>query len=366
MTSSNKSKKARRRKGGHALKAVDFFCGGGGMSLGISNAGIRIIAGIDFEESCRRTYVRNHPYSNFILGDITRFPSKKLMDECSVEKNDDHMIFIGCSPCQYWTHLHTYRDGSRQGKDLMRDFHRFVRYYRPGFVVVENVPSIVRSEKYEKFRKWLLINGYEMSASVINANQYGVPQKRRRFILIASRVSGAPLLRKSTSERLTVRDFIGEGNGFPQIAAGTVDNSDFMHTAASLGDKCLRRLKMTPKNGGLRLAWDKIPDLQINTYRNRDTRFGFKDVYGRMAWDTPAPTITTRFNSISNGRFGHPEENRAISLREGATLQTFPKKYVFLTRSQSEAAKMIGNAVPPALARRIGNAIVRSARDVGL
>lgn len=379
MISSGKTKKSCNKKRGvpktcarsnrknrpEILKAVDFFCGGGGMSLGISNSGIRVVAGIDVEESCRETYEKNHSRSKFILGDIEHFPTKKLMDEYGVEKNDDYMIFIGCSPCQYWTRLHTQKNSHKQGKELMGQFHRFVRYYRPGFVVVENVPGIIDSEKYKKFSRWLSRHGYEFSAAVIDTNQYGVPQRRKRFVLIASRVSLAPSLRKSGTQP-TVRDVIGPWNGFPKIAAGTIDHSDFMHTASNLEDKCLKRLRITPKDGGTRAAWSNAPDLQINTYKNRDQKFGFKDVYGRMAWDSPAPTITTRFNSLSNGRFGHPEENRAISLREGATLQTFPMDYVFMTKSKSAAAKIIGNAVPPALARRIGAAITRAARKAGM
>jgi len=151
---------------------------------------------------------------------------------------------------------------------------------------------------------------------------------------------------------LTVSAFIGIGNNFQEIAAGHRDVSDFQHTASGLSPNNLRRIQVTPKSGGNRSAWKNDRNLQINAYRGRDKIF--RDVYGRMYWDRPAPTITTRFNSFSNGRFGHPSEDRAISIREGATLQTFPKEFVFHGPSISHLARQIGNAVPPELARRIG------------
>ncbi len=155
-----------------------------------------------------------------------------------------------------------------------------------------------------------------------------------------------------------VKDFIGVKNGFPKIPAGHRDNSEFMHTASGLSEKNLERMRKTKKNGGNRLDWSNT-DLQLDTYKKRDKN-SFQDTYGRMFWEKPAPTITTKFHSISNGRFGHPEEDRALSLREGATLQTFPKDYVFKTKSIGAIARMIGNAVPPLYAKQIAETIIKN------
>ena len=124
-----------------------------------------------------------------------------------------------------------------------------------------------------------------------------------------------------------VKNFIGEKNGFPKIKAGHIDKTKVKHSAAGLSENNLKRIKLTKKNGGTRERWGKIKDLQIDAYDGKDS--SFRNVYGRMSWNKPASTVTTRFNSLSNGRFGHPEEDRALSIREGATLQTFPKSFDF-------------------------------------
>ena len=155
---------------------------------------------------------------------------------------------------------------------------------------------------------------------------------------------------------LSVRDFIGIENGFPKIKAGHIDKTKFKHSAAGLTENNLKRIKLTKKNGGTRERWSKKKDLQIDAYNGKDN--SFRNVYGRMSWNKPAPTITTRFNSLSNGRFGHPEEDRAISIREGATLQTFPKYYDFKEKSMGKIARHIGNAVPPKLAYNIAKLLV--------
>jgi DNA (cytosine-5)-methyltransferase 1 len=183
-------------------------------------------------------------------------------------------------------------------------------------------------------------------------------------VIIASRVREVSFPEK-TKEIKTVRDFIGVYNGFPKIPAGHKSMTGFLHTSAHLSPKNLKRIESTPIDGGTRSSWKDNDDLQLNTYQGKDK--DFKDVYGRMFWDKPAPTITTRFNSLSNGRFGHPEENRAISLREGAVLQTFPKSYIFRGRSEAVIAKHIGNAVPPELAKRIGLHILKiSSKELSL
>lgn len=341
------------------LKAVDFFCSIGGMTFGFRKAGIKVIAGIDIDPSCKETYEYNNKNSKFIEADIKEYTFEDLKKDTGIKENDDNLVFIGCSPCQYWSIINTDKTKSKETKNLLYDFQKFVEHFKPGSVVVENVPGIMKREKESgliHFIEVLQKYGYIVVKGVLNANKHGVPQNRRRFTLIASRTKkDISLPHSDKNKKYLVKDFIGEGNGFPKIKAGHVDKTKLKHTAAALSPDNLKRIKLTKKNGGTREKWGKDEKLQINAYKGKD--YSFRNVYGRMSWDKPAPTITTRFNSLSNGRFGHPEENRALSLREGATLQTFPKSYDFKEKNKGKVAKHIGNAVPPELAKRIANSL---------
>jgi len=337
-------------------KAVDFFCGGGGMTCGLREAGINVLAGIDFDASCKKTYEFNNPGAVFIDTDITIFKASDLADKIEINKNDDNLIFVGCSPCQYWSILNTNKVKAEKSKNLIEDFQRFIEYYKPGYVLVENVPGIIRNKEESAlpaFLEFLDKNGYKGEFDIINMNDYGVPQGRKRFSLIYSRVNRDITLPDKSNKKHTVSDFIGEKNGFAKIEAGHRDESDFMHWSAKLIEKNIQRLKQTSANGSIDKDWQE--DLKLPSRKNGKV---FTDVYGRMDWKKPAPTITTKFISLSNGRFGHPEENRALSLREGAVLQTFPKDYKFIGSSFGAIAKMIGNAVPPEYARRLGERII--------
>ena len=339
------------------LKAVDFFCGGGGMTCGMKQAGITVLAGLDNDRHCEETYAKNHYGTRFILADITK-ADINILSDIGIVINDNDLVFIGCSPCQHWSIINTDRRKSEKSTNLLTYFQKFVKHYNPGYVVIENVPGMKRfaeKSKLNTFIRFLSRHGYSFDDGVINANDYGVPQSRRRYVLIASRVNKHIRLPLPNKFQPIVKDFIGQKKGFKKIDAGHIDETDFKHTCSGLNEISLRRFYITPKNGGTRKSWSNHKDLQIAAYQGRDNCF--RDVYGRMSWEKPAPTITTRFNSISNGRFGHPEENRAISLREGATLQTFPHSYLFCSDSISTVAKLIGNAVPPELARRLALAL---------
>jgi len=340
------------KKSENKLKAIDFFCSGGGMTYGMRQAGIDVIAGIDNDPDVRETYEKNNPGTKFIQADVFKLNEIDLSKYTGISKNDDNLILIGCSPCQYWSIINTKKEKAEKSKDLLKEFHRFVKFYNPGFVVVENVPGLERKAEesgLKEFIEDLESREYIVYWGVHKLNKYGVPQTRKRFSLIASRITENKIKPEKSKYNPVVKDFIGEHNGFPKVEAGHKDTSTFRHTVAGLSKENLEVLKRTPKNGG-------------NTVKQR--KFwkgkGFKDSYSRMSWDKPAPTITTKFFSISNGRFAHPEEDRAISLREGATLQTFPKDYVFYTKSIQATARMIGNAVPPEFARRIGEAIIKA------
>jgi DNA (cytosine-5)-methyltransferase 1 len=344
------------------MQAIDFFCGGGGMTYGFRQAGINVIAGIDIDPKCGPTYEANNTPAKFINADIRKLTVDSVTKQTGIKKNDDNLIFIGCSPCQYWSIIKTDKTKSQDSKNLLADFQRFIEYFRPGFIVVENVPGIITrpGSPLNEFKKFLeSIEYFSIEHRIIKVSEYGVPQSRKRFVLIASRTKTISFPEPVEDQSLTVRKFIGDKNVFPEIEAGHRDNTDFCHTASGIRDVSLRRLEMTPPDGGSRHAW-KDTDLQIAVYKKNDIdkSFGFRDVYGRMYWDRLAPTITTKFFGISHGRFGHPEQNRAISIREGATLQTFPNEYIFKPEAISDKARLIGNAVPPELAKRVANSIL--------
>jgi DNA (cytosine-5)-methyltransferase 1 len=331
----------------------------------MQQTGIKILAGIDVDKNCETTYKANIKEAEFILADVFKLKETELENKLQLKKNDDNLILIGCSPCQFWSIINTDRTKSQQSKNLLIEFSRFVKYFNPGYVVVENVPGVLRKKEesgLDSFIEWLKRKSYTVHFEVHNVHDYGVPQNRRRFTLIASRLTDneiKPL--KSRARKLTVKDVIGVNNGFPKINAGHKDPTPFMHTVSNLKQINLDRLKITPRNGGSRMAYAENDKLAPKCHKNDTTNF--KDTYGRMWWDKPSPTITTKFFSISNGRFAHPEEDRAISLREGAVLQSFPKNYIFKTTSIHNTAKMIGNAVPPKYAEAIGKAIINNHPD---
>lgn len=344
------------------IKAVDFFCGGGGMSYGMQMAGIKVIAGIDFEKSCKETYEANITDAKFLLEDVSELTVEKLEKDLHIERNDDRLILIGCSPCQYWSIINTDKEKSKKSKNLLKEFRKFVEYFNPGYVVVENVPGVLRNKRksgLSGFISWLKKNSFAVHFDNHDISEYGVPQSRRRFTLLANRITKkkiAPI--KMDGKKMLVKDVIGIDNGFPKIEAGHKDKTDFMHTVAGLKEINIKRLEQTEKNGGSRISYADNELLAPNCHRN--DKVNFKDTYGRISWDKLSPTITTKFFSISNGRFAHPEENRAISLREGAILQSFPKTYIFKTTSISNTARIIGNAVPPMYAQAIAKAIIQN------
>ena len=345
------------------LKAVDFFCGGGGMTYGLRKSGVKVLAGIDCDKDCEETYKINNPGSVFINSDINDLKCCDLEKKIKIKKADDDMVFVGCSPCQYYSIICSDKTKSAISKDLLLQFKRFIEYFKPGYILVENVPGIASNKDsvLPEFLNFLGDIGYKhIDYSIINMMHHGVPQTRKRFSLIATRIDKPISLPPKDEKIITVRDMIGEENGFIKVNAGNIDKTEYFHTVANLSEINIKRIKKTPKNGGTRIAWKDDPELQLKCYINKDDCF--RDVYGRLWWDKPSSTITTNFYKTSNGRFSHPSENRALSIREGATLQTFPKTYKFKTTSMIKAAKIIGNAVPPEYARRLG-LIIREHRS---
>lgn len=334
--------------------AIDFFCGAGGLTRGLLDAGIKVVAGIDADENCRISYERNNSPAKFIHKDIRDVTRKDLLALIGRTSLKD-VVFAGCSPCQPFSQQ---RKGNGRTLDatLLTSFGELVRRVRPGHVLIENVPGIARVRGYSTFRRFLKTLDdmrYRYAYDVIDAKDFGVPQTRRRLVLIAAKgdKTSMPKSRKDKAKFAykTVREAISH---FPPIEAGETHSEVYNHAAASIAEINLNRLRCTPKDGGDRRSW---PDHLRLKCHSKDYD-GHTDVYGRMQWDAPAPTLTGRCHSISNGRYGHPEEDRAISLREAAAIQTFPDNYIF-HGSNKHIALQIGNAVPVNLAQALGRHI---------
>jgi len=340
------------------LKALDFFCSAGGVTCGFKQAGINVLGGIDIDPDCKLTYEKNND-ATFLQADVSTLKKEKLREVFKIRRRQRNLIFVGCSPCQYYSNIKTDKSKSSATRLLLEDFQEFVDFYKPGYVFIENVPGLDKNadSPLGKFKEFLKENKYVYAEGVVNAKYYGVPQNRLRYILLATRLRKSISLPKpNRNEIRTVRDAIGNLELFVPIEAGYEDETTFMHSPANLSSLNFNRIRNTPHDGGDRRAWRDNPDLQVDCYKNHE---GHYDVYGRMHWDKPSPAITTRFISYSNGRYGHPEQDRAISLREGATLQSFPIDYVFYAESQGTIARMIGNAVPPNMANEIANCFLR-------
>ncbi|MEO0828533.1 MAG: DNA cytosine methyltransferase, partial [Cyanobacteria bacterium J06642_9] len=268
-------------------------------------------------------------------------------------------LLAGCAPCQPFS---TYSRKNRQRRNdakwgLVSDFSRLIREAKPDLVTMENVPQILEHQVFEEFIK-TLEDDYKLCYHIVDCVQYGVPQTRKRLVLLASRLGAIELLPPNPSEKydLTVRKAISD---LPPLVAGQADPSDPLHISSSLSDLNLRRIRAS-KPGGTWRDWDS--SLLAKCHRKASGQT-YPSVYGRMEWDAPAPTITTQCFGYGNGRFGHPEQDRAISLREAAILQTFPKNYSFLAPGEhakfNKLGRLIGNAVPV----RIGEIIARSFLD---
>jgi DNA (cytosine-5)-methyltransferase 1 len=335
--------------------AIDLFCGAGGLTRGLRNAGIRVVLGIDNNETCRLTYEHNNRPTEFLCSDLRDVEVEEVRRRLAGRRQQP-MLLAGCAPCQpFSTHQRTSRpsDDSR----LLREVTRMTEALNPEWVFIENVPGLARvkgNSTYSRFKSCLQRQGYKYVDGVVDAKWFGVPQNRRRLVLIASRV-GEPSLPERTHGQgrhpyKTVRAAIGH---LPRLTAGQRDATIPNHCAAALTEVNLHRLRLTPVDGGGRQDWPKA--IELECHKERD---GHEDVYGRMYWDTPAPTLTCRCFSISNGRYGHPDQDRAISLREAANLQSFPEDYRFFGPSQKAIGSQIGNAVPVSLAEAVGRHIM--------
>jgi len=340
------------------VSAVDLFCGAGGLTHGLTKAGIKVEAGIDIDPQAEYAYVTNNPGVKFLLWDLSR---KNCHSIKRLFRPGKLRLLAGCAPCKPFSKL-TNGIKNHEDWDLLDNFGRFVSGILPDIVTMENVPELADRGK-EVFQRFLGTLGklkYHVDWRIVKCHEYGVPQSRRRLVLLASRVGeisipDAPYPYRS--QWRTVRQTIG---GLPHLRSGEADSDDPLHVAPSLSLLNVRRLKATPRDGGTRHHWPA--ELVLNCHRKKSGE-RYHSIYGRMWWDKPAPTMTTLCTGIGNGRFGHPEQDRSITLREAALFQSFPLQYAFWPPDQklnrSVVSRLVGNAVPPKLAKVLGEALLQ-------
>lgn len=339
---------------GFTVSAVDIFCGIGGLTHGLIKAGIPVIAGIDSDETCKYSYETNNN-ALFIKSDVRNL---KGDDVKSLLGNADFKVLVGCAPCQCFSkHTQKLKNRNRDEKwNLLDSFSSLISDVLPHVVSMENVAEIRRHRIFEDFVKELTALGYYLFGEVIYCPDYGIPQNRRRLVLLASKLGEIEIVPPThpPSRYKTVRDAIGK---LEEIEDGASSSKDPLHKTYRLSPINKKRIEQS-KPDGTWLDWDK--KLRAPCHNKKSGRT-YSGVYGRMSWNKPAPTITTQFYSFGTGRFGHPEQDRALSLREGALLQTFPKYYDLIdpngTNSFSVLGTHIGNAVPPRLGYIIGKTI---------
>jgi DNA (cytosine-5)-methyltransferase 1 len=345
------------------ISAVDVFCGIGGLTYGFKQEGFDIKAGIDSDPSCRYAFERNIE-ADFINADITSMSGSKL-NKLFGPRRGQYRVLIGCAPCQPFSiYTGRYKKAKRHDSrwQLLEDFGRLVVETKPDVVSMENVSRLTRHPVFSRFLKLLDLNGYHVTYKSVRAEHYGVPQRRKRLVLLAS-LNGKIELPPAThlNNSVTVQDAIGH---LPPIKAGVPNAKDRLHVSRGLTKRNLLRLQSTREGGSWR---DWHPTLQLACHKNPRGR-SFRSVYGRMRWDTPAPVITTQCLGIGNGRFGHPKQDRAISIREAALLQSFPRSFQFLPPDAPVhgliLARQIGNAVPVKLGRVIAKAIKKHLKEV--
>ena len=349
-----------------AVRVYDFFVGCGGASCGFQASGMDIAFALDRDADAKKTFTANFPSAHFEFTDIYKANCDAI--RLRVEKEQPNpVLFSGCAPCQPFSRQVTRRPKPEQDErvSLLTRFADLVECCRPDLVFVENVPGLqtldVGSQPFCGFLDRLERSGYKVDHRRVKLAKYGIPQSRRRLVLVASRHGKISLPDETHGpgtpheQYSTVRDWIAH---LPSIRAGEEHKEVANHRAANLSARNLERIAATPKGGGHR---DWPLHLMLECHKGFS---GYSDVYGRMSWDAPASGLTTKCTSYSNGRFGHPEQNRAISIREAACLQTFPMDFVF-EGNMASMARQIGNAVPVRLAKLVGQQFIKHLKEVG-
>lgn len=331
---------------------VDIFCGAGGLSHGFRQCGFQIVGGIDIDEGCRYAFEYNND-APFIRRDVA---SLKAEDINRLFTPGKPRVLVGCAPCQPFS---TYNQKNEDPKwQLLRQFGSLVAKVHPDVLSMENVPRLLTFKggtTFKQFVKKLRDADYHVVWDVLYGPDFGLAQTRSRLVLLASKLGPIELPKPThRGKHRTVREEIGE---LPEISHGGVDDSDTLHRASRLSDLNVRRIS-SAKPGGTWRDWSRK---LVADCHKVETGKGYSSVYGRMEWDAPSPTITTQFFGFGNGRFGHPDQDRALSLREGALLQGFPPNYEFVEPGKpvqfKKVGRLIGNAVPVKLAAAIASSI---------
>lgn len=346
--------------------AVDLFCGAGGLTRGLLDAGIPVVAGYDIDNACRYAYEHNNAGVKFMAKSVSDVDGETLARHYP----KDHIrILVGCAPCQPFSRYTQGLDTKVDDKwSLLHEFARLVRELKPDIVSMENVPELQRHSIFDNFLNTLAVEKFHFDADekklVVYCPDYGIPQHRRRLVLVASRLGPIQLIPPTLKPDCyrCVKDVLNE---LPPLTAGEVFAADPLHRSSRLSPLNLRRIRQS-KPGG---TWRDWPRELIATCHRGKAGKTYPSVYGRMEWDKPSPTITTQFFGFGNGRFGHPKQLRAISLREGAILQSFPPNYEFVKPNGEYCFKtigrMIGNAVPVRLGEIVGQTINLHLRQHG-
>ncbi len=340
------------------IKAVDLFCGAGGLTHGLKRAGIDVKLGIDIDPACRYPYEANNE-AKFLLKSVEDVSATELSEH--YEQNDFNLL-AGCAPCQTFSTYNQKACSSDKRWWLLLQFGRLIEESAPDLITMENVPGLKDQEVFARFVENLKKKGYHTHYEVVDSSLYGLPQKRRRLVLIASRFGDVRLLspEEMSVKPMKVKDAIRD---LPPLTAGGVDPNDPLHQSSMLSELNMKRIKIS-KPGG---TWRDWPEDLVAECHKRDSGKTYPGVYARMQWDKPAPTMTTQYFGFGNGRFGHPDQDRAISLREGAIFQGFPKDYKFVAPGapvkKKELGRLIGNAVPVTLGELIGHSLIRHVEE---
>lgn len=344
--------KSQLRKNG--VVAVDLFCGAGGLTRGLLDADVSVVAGYDIDEACRHPFEHNNSPARFIGRSVSALKGEEI---AKLYPQGAWHVLVGCAPCQPFSR---YTQGSNATSDekwgLLNHFGRLVEELMPDVVSMENVPELERHSVYDEFVRLLSHLRYHVSPHKVYCPDYGIPQHRTRLVLFASRLGPISIIPPTHQPKryLTVKRAIGS---LKRIGAGEIYPRDPLHRTSRLSDTNWTRIRHS-KPGG---SWRDWPDELVAKCHRKKKGRTYPSVYGRMRWNEPSPTITTQFYGFGNGRFGHPEQHRALSLREGAILQTFPRDYEFVKPDDEYRFKvigrLIGNAVPVRLGAVVGQTI---------
>jgi DNA (cytosine-5)-methyltransferase 1 len=339
------------------IKVIDLFCGIGGLTHGLIKEGLNVVAGIDNDDTCKYGYEYNNK-TRFINKDILKVTARDVNDLFGYDKNTIRVL-AGCAPCQPFSKLNLKKVTKKQLQPLEK-FAQLIAETQPDIVSMENVSGLAKEGKYPIFKSFIRTlekNNYKYKYEIVNVSEYGIPQSRKRLVLLASKFGDIKLIKKTHKDKkVTVRDVISH---LEPIKDGETSSKDLLHRSRKLDDINKKRIKATPHDGGNSDSWDE--ELILDCHKKETGKTYSSTVYGRMRWNEPAPTMTTQCIGLGNGRFGHPEQDRAISLREAAIFQTFPKDYKFFDSHKpiivGQVAKFIGNAVPVRLGSVIGKSI---------